>query len=158
MFEGLYLYEIVLLFLGVILFLVLVFILVYYVLKRRAIKGLLLFFPIPIVMIGFPGIEKIRFDNGIIEIEKSAERLEQNPADTTARSALRAHVAELEQRPVTDPSTLVSVARAHAATGDTLKAMAYVDSALKANPNFQEALTLKKHYRSLRVTPGSFAR
>jgi hypothetical protein len=158
LFEGLFLYEIVLLFLGVLLFLVLVFVLVYYVLKKRAIKGLLFFFSIPIIMIGFPGIQKVKFDNGVVEIEKGTEKMEQNPSDTTGRSALRTNIAELEKRPVSSPGILVNVARAHAAAGDTLKALTYVDSALKANPGFQEALTLQKRYRRLHIAPSSFAR
>ena len=158
LFEGLFLYEIVLLFLGVLLFLVLLFVLVYYVLKKRSIKGLLYFFLIPIIMIGFPGIQKVKFDNGVVEIEKGTEKLERNPADTTGRSALLKGIEELEKRPVSDPATFVRVARAHAVIGDTSRAMAYVDSALKANPENQEALALKKQYKNLQMTPHSFAR
>jgi hypothetical protein len=137
---------------------VLVFVLVYFVLKKRAIKGLLFFFSIPIIMIGFPGIQKVKFDNGVVEIEKGTEKLEGNPLDTTGRSALLTSIAELETRPVSSPITLVHVARAHAVAGDTLKALTYVDSALKAKPGFQEALSLQKRYKRLRIAPSSIPR
>jgi hypothetical protein len=83
--EGLHNYEIVLLGLGVFLFVVLVFLLIYCVVKNRPLKQLLLFFFISIVMIGFSAIQKIRFENGAIELEKTAEELRNNPTPATKK-------------------------------------------------------------------------
>lgn len=143
LFEGLLFYEIVLLILGTLLFLVLLFALVYSLVKKRDIKILALFFVISIIMIGYPSIQKIKFDNGVVEIEKRTKELAQNPADSTAQKALMKTLSEIERRPISNPATLVKIAEAQAAIGDTAQALNYVDSALKEAPNLPAATRLR---------------
>jgi hypothetical protein len=61
--DGLLLYEITLLMLGVFLFLILSIGLLYYIIKKEQIAKLLFFFFIPIVMIGYPSITQITRSN-----------------------------------------------------------------------------------------------
>lgn len=63
LFDGLLLYEITLLMLGVFLFLILSIGLLYYIIKKEQIAKLLFFFFIPIVMIGYPSITQITRSN-----------------------------------------------------------------------------------------------
>jgi tetratricopeptide (TPR) repeat protein len=146
LFEGLLFYEIVLLGLGVLLFLVLLFLLIYSIIKKKDIKVLTLFFVISIIMIGYPSIQKIKFDNGVVEIEKRTKELEQNPADATAQQELEKRLAEIEQRPISNPTTFVKLAEAKAAIGDTIKAFDYFDSALKVQPNLLQASRLRRSF------------
>src|SRR6266704_212438 len=65
--NGLYGYEVIMLFLGVILFLVLIFILLRSVVKDQPWGKLVPFFLVPIFMIGFPAFKKISYDDGKVE-------------------------------------------------------------------------------------------
>jgi len=143
LFEGLLFYEIVLLVLGALLFLVLLGLLIYSIINKRDIKVLALFFAISIIMIGYPSIQKIKFNEGVVEIEKRTKALEQNPADTTAQQELRKTLDDVEQRQISDSSTLVKIAEAQVAVGDSAKALKSVDLALKANPGLPQAQRLR---------------
>ena len=135
LFEGLFFYEIVLLILGVLLFLVLLFVLVYSVLRRQEIKNVVLLFPLSIIIIGFPGIQKIKYDNGVIEIEKLAKKVDQNPTDQAAREALVKTLSKIETRPIASASTHLTIAKAQVAIGEKGKARMNVESVLRRDPD-----------------------
>lgn len=122
LFEGLIFYEIVLLCLGVLFFFVLLFVLIYFVVKNRPIKAVIPLFLVSVVMISFPGIQKIRFDNGVIEIEKLTQEVEQNPGDSAAKKELANKLSKIENRPVLNPLTIKKLEKAFTAIGDTRKA------------------------------------
>ncbi len=122
LFEGLFIYEIVFLVLGVLFFLVLLFILVYFVVKNRRIKWLVPLFLISFTMIGFPGIQKIKFENGMLEIERSTQKVEQNPGDSAAKKELANKLSKIENRPVLNPLTIKKLEKAFTVIGDTRKA------------------------------------
>lgn len=143
-FDGLYLYEIVLLVLGVLFFLVLLFVLVYSIMTKQAIKGFIFIFLIPIIMIGYPSIQKIKIGNIEIEIARLTHAVEQNPTDTKARAALIERLSEIERRPISSPSSLIKLAKAHAVIGNRTKADTYIDSVLKVKPYSKEAIILRK--------------
>ena len=88
MLEDLYLYEIILLILGSLLFLILSGVLVYYVIKKEEIKKLLLFFPISILMIAYPGIKELNISSDRIELITYQEKYENNPEDTEAKEKI----------------------------------------------------------------------
>lgn len=96
--EGLHNYEIVLLTLGVALFVVLLFLLIYCVIKKRPLKGLFLFFILPILMIGFPGIQKIKFESNGAELDKIATETKKNPTPEN-KKLLAAQIGEIEKKP-----------------------------------------------------------
>ena len=66
LFHGLYNYEIVLMVAGILFFIFLVLLLAYLVVKGKEYKQMLAFFVFPVIMIGFPGVKKISYDNGKI--------------------------------------------------------------------------------------------
>ncbi len=114
-FDGLHLYEIVLLVLGVILFLVLLVALIIFLIQGRSIKSLLLFFVVSVLMIGFPSVTKFKFDKDGVEIDKLAARAEAvlgtpNKAVGTLNQALSRNpkletAKDLKSRLSTLPST-----------------------------------------------------
>jgi hypothetical protein len=153
MLEGLQLYEVVLLFAGTLLFLVLLFALVLFIVRRRSLKGLLAFFPIAIVMMGFPGISKISFDNGKIEVEKQTGKLAQNPHDPATRQQLAEAVKRMELRPISSAGTFASLAEANAALGNTNAALRYVEKTLALQPQSSVALRLRESLMRVEPTP-----
>ena len=143
LFYGLTGVEIILMLLGVILFLVLLFILVYQVIKKMSYKYLLPFFLIPVLMIGFSSIKKISYDNGVIDIEKTTEEVKKNPDNQEARKALSEKIGAIESRAASDPSALVTIAKANLVLGDTVKAHKTVNQAVKLQPGLIQAKELK---------------
>ena len=146
-FDGLYFYEIVLMVGGVLLFAALLFVLVYNVTKNRSIKPLLLFFVVPIVMIGFPGIQSIKISGDGAEITRLTEKYREDPTDDAVRDSLSTRLAEIEDRPISNPSMLLDFADASAAVGDTTKAFDYVNKVLEQDPNSQKAVDLRARVR-----------
>jgi len=99
-FEGLLSYEIALLVMGVLFFAVLLFLLIYLVINKRSYKGIIALFLFPVIMVGFPGIQKIRFDNGIVEIDRLTRAIEKNPANAEAKKTLELKLSELKGREI----------------------------------------------------------
>jgi len=142
-FEGLYFYEIVLIVLGTLLFLALLFGLVFYIIKGRELKKLLLFFLIPIVMIGYPSIQMISIDNGKFEIQKYTYDLKNDPTDTVAINTLTELVNEYDKREFASPELTMAIGEAHSLLGNDTKAIKYADQALESMPSLKEAKVLK---------------
>lgn len=117
-FTGLYGYEIIMLVLGVVLFLVLIFILLRSVVKDQPWGKLVPFFLLPIFMIGFPSFKKLSYDDGKIELEKATHSLSDNPTDTATRKQAEAAIRNVEGRGQQDPGALVAIAGAHWALGN----------------------------------------
>jgi tetratricopeptide (TPR) repeat protein len=149
--EGILLYEIILLALGILFFLVLLFSLVYFVIKKRSIKTLIPFFVISVIMMGWPSIQKIGFLNNLANIEKYQQELKQNPADLTVREELTRSLAKIEKRPILNPATFIKLADAYAVIGDTIKALKYVDKALNKNPDSKVAIEKKLIFDTPRI-------
>lgn len=143
MLEGLLSFERVLAVLGIVLFAVLVLAFVMFVFQKRSVNGLLPFFLLPIVMIGFPGIKKISYENGKIELETALVRAEQNPNDKVAQEGLRAAVEKVAPRASDDPKTNVLVARAFRKLGQPERALAHAETAVRKDPNLLDARALR---------------
>jgi len=142
-FEGLYSYEIVLLALGTLMFLMLLFAFVYSLIKKQALGRLFGFFLFPIVMIGFPVVSSIKLMNNLIEITKATRELEQRPTDKSAREDLVTAVQSVAARPLSNPETLTTIAHAQVALGNDAGALTNLDKALRKDPNLLEATQLK---------------
>ena len=143
-FDGLYSYEIVLLVLGALLFVVVLFAFVVLVMRGRPFAKLLGFFVIPIVMIGFPSIKFIEFSKGVIKVEKDTHDLQHDPTNKTLRDALANEVASLSPRPSTDPKVITTIARAQIALGRNEEARATVNKALQLAPQHPKVLELQE--------------
>jgi hypothetical protein len=129
------------------LFVLLSAVLVLYVYQRRKPTTLLPFFMIPVVMIGFPAFQKISFANDVVSVEKNVEKLAENPGDANARRQLAETVKQVEQRPVKDPKTNLTLARAYKALGQIDHADAKVKSVLRDYPHLPEATRLRDELR-----------
>jgi tetratricopeptide (TPR) repeat protein len=143
LFDGLYAYEVVLLVLGVLLFLVLLVAFVVLLTQRRRYGNLLAFFAIPIVMIGYPSIKSFQFKDGVVTIEKDTLALQQDPQNKPLRDKLSTEVANISPRPSADPGALTKVARAQIALGYNAAAEANVQKALQVSPQFAPAVEAK---------------
>jgi tetratricopeptide (TPR) repeat protein len=144
MLQGLYLYEVILMIAGGILFLALVFLLIWNSIKGKSITPLLPFFLIPIIMIGWSTIKSVSYDNGKIDIEKTADSLAKNPADTTLQIKLEKSVAAFDTtRATTDTVALNAISKAYYALGKYTDATRYNQKTLSINPNMQSAINLK---------------
>ncbi|MBW1297384.1 hypothetical protein [Aquimarina litoralis] len=130
LFKDLYLYELVLLFLGVFLFLILSAGLVYYIIKKEEIKKLLLFFPIPILMIGYPSVKEITISSDKIAFSKYQEEYIENPEDTIAKQNLEKLTEKLEER-AHSPEDIIQISKAKLLLGNTKEAVQYANKAIK---------------------------
>ena len=114
MFAGLYLGEIVLLVLGVVLFVVLLGALRKALAAGRSYAGLLPFFLVTIVMIGYPSIKSLQYKDGMLQIENDTATVESPTADAeTKRNAvlrLQANSAKFQDR--ANPADRAKITRA----------------------------------------------
>lgn len=143
-FDGLYSYQIVLMVLGIILFFVFVGAFVALMIKGKPYVKLLPFFLLPIVMIGYPGIESVSYQNGVVTITNATESLQQNPTDNTLRQTLQTAVDKTASRPTTNPDTITAIAAAQFALGDHQAAEAKLKTALEKSPQLPAAIALEK--------------
>jgi hypothetical protein len=107
LFAGLYNFEVLLLLLGVVLFVALLLALLRNVFKDKPYAALLPAFFIPIVMIGYPSIESIQYQNGVVEIQKAADQLQADPSNPQAQAQfqdLEAKVDKIAPRALNDPN------------------------------------------------------
>ncbi|WP_010177190.1 hypothetical protein [Aquimarina agarilytica] len=135
--DNLDLFEIVLLFLGAFLFLLLCGALVYFIVKKEEIKKLLWFFPIPIIMMGYPSIKEISVSIKEIKIEKERVALKEqadnvitHPDDTIAQKELMVLAEELEKK-ASSTEDYKLVAETYLLLGKTDKAINLTNRAVK---------------------------
>jgi tetratricopeptide (TPR) repeat protein len=150
-FQGLYLFEILLLVFGSLLFLVLLFALIYCFAQSKPIKRLLPFFVASIVMIAFPGIKSFQYKDGMISIETNESKLRLNADDPQARESLRKGLDVVQGRPNSDPRSSLVIARAHYALGNEQAALASLQPALRSQTAGAEALSLQKKIEALQT-------
>ena len=81
----------------VILFVVLVIGFFYQLTHKGNIGVLLGFFMVPIAMIGYPSLQSIQISDNKVSLEKKADAVLANPADTTARKELQQQVEKLQK-------------------------------------------------------------
>jgi len=149
LFDGLYLYEIVMLCLGIFLFVVLVLALIYQLMHRRNLAGLLAFFVLSIVMIGYPSIKSVQLQKDGVTIDKTTRELQSDPANPQTRAALEKEVKQIGKRPVSDPATLTRIGNAQFALGDEKEAEEKAQIALERDPHSAEALELQNKITTL---------
>ncbi len=128
--HNLHIYELVLLFLGAFLFLILSGGLIYYILKKEEIKKLLFFFPIPILMMAYPSIKDINISSDKIELSKYQKQYEENPKDTVALEKIEELTEELETR-VSSEEDLVQISKSNILLGQPEKAIAAANKVIE---------------------------
>ena len=87
-FDGLRLYEIVMLVLGIVLFITTIVLMVYLITRKRSIKPLTYLFLLSIVMMGFPAISKIQFQGAVVDLKNRVEGEGSTTPDSTVREPL----------------------------------------------------------------------
>lgn len=146
MFKGLCSYEIILMIGGSSLFLILIFALIWDIIRNKSIVSLLPFFLLPIVMIGRAAITSVSYDNGNITIQKNAEKVIDNLSDTTAVQQLENTIASIDTaRAANDPNALANISQAYYALGKYDSAALFNDKGLELNPSLPKAQELQKN-------------
>lgn len=130
LFDGLLLYEITLLMLGVFLFLILSIGLLFYIIKKEQVKKLFFFFIFPIIMIGYPSIKEVSISKDRITLTKYQEEYMENPEDSVAKQKVEEYTARLEKR-ASSPEDIVQISKSYLLLGENRKATSLADKALE---------------------------
>jgi hypothetical protein len=136
--QGLHLYEIVMMVLGVILFIRVLF------LMKSNPKSAVAYFLVSAIFIAWPSIQSIEFAGVIAKVNNQTDELLKNPTDTGTRQAMVENLKKIEGRSSSDPRIATIIARAQFATGNETAAEANLNLALKADPKLPEALALRQ--------------
>ena len=136
--------EFVLLCLGTILFFTLLIILIIMAVQKRDIKVLLLFFLIPLAMIGWPTIKSMKVTPTGFELNNA--NITKAQSNQEARSQLEKITKHLNVTNISNPDSIKLLAKANAVLGDTNIAIQQVERVLKKYPNDKEALHLRNIY------------
>ncbi len=149
-------YEIVLTVLGSLLFIVLVVLLIYSVVKKAPIGPLATLFVVPIIMVGFPQIQMIKFDNWEVEMNNAAQAVAKNPADPAAQKAFENVAGQVDRSRVSDQAVLdtiaathLKIAQAQISAGQTDRARINIESAMRLQP---QNLAIRKIQQELITT------
>lgn len=136
-FEGLSFFETVLLFMGVFLFVVLVFLLIWNVIKQKPFKALLGFFVVPIVMIGYSSIKSVEWKGITLNLQNATDSVNADPGNTALRSTLMSLLSQIEEKGKTllsSPNATATVAQAQASLGNYDSASHYLSVANSLDP------------------------
>lgn len=134
--DGLFLYEIILMVLGTILFSLVLFL----IFKNKEItKNHLMGLGLGIVMIAFPSIKSFSISDGIINIERDLEELKENPEDATTKKKLEQDVSDIGERPINNPERLTTLSEANLELGKKEKAKTLANEALSKSPENLQA-------------------
>ena len=142
--DGLYPFEVVLLVLGVVLFIAILIAFLRNVFRDKPYGGLLVFFLIPIAMIGYSSIQSIQIGEGTVTIATKTAELVKSPDDQQLRVSLQTDVAKLSSRPISNAQTAATLAEAQFALGNDTEAQRNLQKAIKANPKLPAATQLQK--------------
>ncbi|WP_299551351.1 hypothetical protein [Seonamhaeicola sp.] len=129
LFENLFLYEIILLFLGVIFFLLLCAMLYRNYTSDKPFTGLLKFFLLPIIMIAYPSIKSVQIGDWKLEMERAKVAVSSNPEDNLAIKQLTEITEKLQKRAKT-PEDILSIGQAKFLLGDSKEAIKFADEAI----------------------------
>ena len=141
--DGLYPYEVLLAGAGILLFVVVLFLFVRQVLAQKPYGGLLMFYFLSVVMIGWPSIQKVQIGEDSVSLEKNTTALQQNPKDAKLRETVASQVRKMSGRPITDPGIATRIATAQLELGDPAASEATVDKVLAAAPKAAGPLEVK---------------
>jgi hypothetical protein len=145
LFDGLYSYEIVLLFMGILLFCAALAVLIHRAKNGKSLVGIMPMFLVTVIMVGYPSIQKFKIGKNGLEIEtKVSEYSKATGAQAEAiMSTLRSRLAEIEPRPIKNPDIQLAIAKAQVTLGEKEKALSTLNGVLYNRPDFKEARNLK---------------
>jgi len=135
-FQNLCPHESILMILGIVLFAALIFVLIWSVVKEKKYAILLPFFLLPVIMVGYPSLGTIKYENNKFELENQKQKLfegdftpEEYEAFTTAYLAIAQSCKSNH-----DPEAQESLAEAQLATGNYEKAREIANRTLNLQP------------------------
>lgn len=149
LFDNMAPYQEILIIMGMVIFLALIFLLIWSVMKKRSITVLLPFFLIPIIMVAFPTLKSVKIAGMSIEIQeiqKLSAVVSTNPSDTAAANRLEESIDRLKTNDnfPKNSEALVAVAKGQIALGKYDSASVYINKAEKVAPGSKE-ITITKN-------------
>ncbi|KZC43961.1 UNVERIFIED_ORG: hypothetical protein RHOFW104R5_07280, partial [Rhodanobacter sp. FW104-R5] len=140
-FDGLYGYEKLMLVCGFVLFVFALAAITVMIVQRRDFKmamGLIVF---AIVLMGFPGIQAVKFSQDTVELDRIRAQ-PQAPADPAQKQQAQRVLADLERRATGNPQLQAQVSDGYRAIGEVDKAYRLAQSVLREKPSAQVQATL----------------
>jgi hypothetical protein len=141
--QGLHLYELVMMVLGVILFFRVLF------LMQSNPKSAVAYFLVSAIFIGWPSVKSIEIGGAVANLSGETDKLLQNPTNSATRQAIEENLKKVEGRSASDPRTAAVIARAQFAIGNEPAAEASLKQALKGDPTLPEAVALQQKIASI---------
>jgi len=129
-FDGMYPYEIIVLFAGVLLFLALLAAFLRKAFSNQSYAALLPFFVVALAMIGFPSVSAINIGGAVIQLGQQTQELQEHPENAALRSKAEVTLSKVNSRPFSNPATVATLAEAQFALGQEVQAQQNVDKAL----------------------------
>lgn len=141
---------------GILLLMVLLGLLVYCVMKGRSFKGLLVVFPLAVIMIGFPGIRSFKLLGAEVELKESYAAVQNDPDDPAAKARLTQALNKMESLITTNRATAdtaESIALGNEALGKTDRAFVWAKAAVRKAPESSSAQTVLDRVKVKRLLP-----
>jgi tetratricopeptide (TPR) repeat protein len=140
-FDGLLGYEKLMLLCGLILFVFALAAITVMIVQRRDFKMAMLLIIFAIVLMGFPGIQAIKFSQDTVELNRIRTQ-PQAQADPAQKQQAEQALANLEQRAAGNPQLQAQVSDGYRAIGEVGKAYDLAKSVLREKPSAQVQATL----------------
>lgn len=140
-FDGLLGYEKLMLVCGFILFVFALAAITVMIVQRRDFKMAMALIVLAIVLMGFPGIQAVKFSQDTLELDRIRTQ-PQAPADPAQKQQAEQALANLEQRAVGNPQLQAQVSDGYRAIGEVDKAYDLAKSVLREKPSAQVQATL----------------
>ncbi len=140
-FDGLYGYEKLMLLCGLILFVFALAAITVMIVQRRDFKMAMALIVLAIVLMGFPGIQAVKFSQDTVELDRIRTQ-PQAPADPVQKQQAEQALGNLEQRSAGNPQLQAQVSDGYRAIGEVDKAYRLAQSVLREKPSAQVQATL----------------
>lgn len=124
--DGLKLYEVLMLGFGSLMFLVTLALLIVFVVQKRPLKQLLFYFIIPVIMLGWSSLQKIKIDGKGIELDKTIAEYQVD--STTNKQHLEDLVNDIKSHDVKDPAVRKNIALAQFLLGKKDESIKTIES------------------------------
>lgn len=140
-FDGLYGYEKLMLLCGLILFVFALAAITVMIVQRRDFKMAMALIVLAIVLMGFPGIQAVKFSQDTVELDRIRTQ-PQAPTDPAQKQQAQQALSNLEQRSAGNPQLQAQVSDGYRAIGEVDKAYRLAQSVLDEKPSAQVQATL----------------
>ncbi|MBT2145759.1 MULTISPECIES: hypothetical protein [unclassified Rhodanobacter] len=140
-FDGLYGYEKLMLLCGLILFVFALAAITVMIVQRRDFKMAMALIVLAIVLMGFPGIQAVKFSQDTVELDRIRTQ-PQAPTDPVQKQQAQQALSNLEQRSAGNPQLQAQVSDGYRAIGEVDKAYRLAQSVLHEKPSAQVQATL----------------